>query len=226
MVIAVKWNDLQFKKEMENLIQYSTGFLSGVEQGKTAFLNNLGRLTVDSLKEFVDSMARVDHQMLHHVYEWNQTGSPSARLFDLTYSISGGGLSINSTLTQSKIASSGSKEPFYNKASIMEKGIPVTIRPKKNVLVFESNGEMVFTKKPITINNPGGQEVQGGFEQTMDTFFNSYFTQSFLETSGINRYFKSPTLYHKYLQRGIKGGGRASGVSAGYRWMAEAGVKN
>lgn len=224
-MLNIKWDDLQFKKEMNDLVNYSVGFLDGVEKGKNNFLRNLGKLTTDSLKDFIDSMARVDRQMLHHVYEWNQTGNPSARLFSLSYNIVGGGLSINATLTQSKVAASGAKEPFYNKASIMENGIPITISPKKRALRFEVNGETIFTKKPITINNPGGQESQGGFEQTMNTFFNSYFTQSFLETSGITRYFNTPTLYHKYLQRGIRGGGRASGVSAGYRWITEAGVE-
>jgi hypothetical protein len=226
MVLAVAWNDREFIKEMNNLVSYSKGFLDGVQKGQNAFLSNLGKITIDSLKEFVDSMARVDRDMLHHVYEWNQVGNPSARLFNLTYSVNGGGLTINSTLSQSKVAANGSKEPFYNKARIMELGVPVTIKPRKNVLVFESNGETVFTKKPVVINNPGGQEVQGGFEQTMDTFFNSYFSQSFLESSGISKYLKTPTLYHKYLSRGVRGGGRASGVSAGYRWISEAGANN
>lgn len=224
MVLPVIWDDKIFKKEMDDLVAYSLGFLDGVQSGKNVFLSNLGKSTIDALKGFIDSMARVDRQMLHHVYEWNQVGNPSARLFNLTYSLSNGGLSIGSSLTQSKVAANGSKEPFYNKAKIMEMGIPVTIKPRKNALRFEANGETIFTKKPITINNPGGAEVQGGFEQTMDTFFNSYFSQSFLENSGINKYLKTPSLYHKYLDRGVRGGGRSTGVSTGYRWMAEAGV--
>lgn len=223
MSIAISWDDRKFQKEMENLIQYSIGFLDGVKSGKNAFLNNLGKSTVDALKDFIDSMARVDHQMLHHVYEWNQTGNPSARLFEIQYSIVSGGLSINSTLTQSKVAASGAKTPFYNKASIMENGVPITITPRKKALRFEVNGETIFTKKPVTINNPGGQEVQGGFEQTMSTFFNSYFSQAFLERSGINKYLQTPTLYDKYLSAGIKGG-RSVGLSAGYNWMAKAGI--
>lgn len=223
MSIAITWDDRTFKKEMDNLIQYSIGFLDGVKSGKNVFLNNLGKSTVDALKDFIDSMARVDHQMLHHVYEWNQTGNPSARLFDINYSVISGGLSINSTLSQSKVAASGASRPFYNKAYIMENGVPITITPRKKALRFEVNGEAVFTKKPVTITNPGGQEVQGGFEQTMTTFFNSYFSQAFLERSGINKYLQTPTLYDKYLSAGIKGG-RSVGLSAGYNWMAKAGI--
>ena len=73
----------QFKKEMNNIMDYSIGFLEGVKGGKTAFLNNLGRETIQTLKEFVDLNARIDPAMLQHVYEWYQVGSPNARLFDI-----------------------------------------------------------------------------------------------------------------------------------------------
>lgn len=221
-MLSITWDNKEFNKEMNNLIQYSIGYLDGVQSGKNAFLNNLGRSTVEALKDFIDSMARVDHEMLHHVYEWNQTGNPSARLFEIGYSVANGGLSINSTLTQSKIAAAGATRPFYNKASIMENGVPITIKPRKKALRFEVDGETVFTKRPVTITNPGGREVQGGFEQTMNTFFNSYFSQAFLERSGINKYLETPTLYDKYLVTGMKIG-RSAGLSAGYNWMAKAG---
>lgn len=224
MMLAVDWNDRKFMSEMHNLIEYSIGFIEGIDRGKPAFLNNLGKSTVESLKEFIDTMARVDKRMLHHVYEWNKVGDPSSRLFNLTYSLSNGGLSVGATFTQSKIASQGSSEPFYDKARIMEMGIPITIRPKKNVLAFNDGEQTIFTKKPITINNPGGEESQHGLETTLDTFFNRYFSQLFLDKSGILKYLESPTMYHKYLQTGMKGGGRSAGLSSGYRWISQAGV--
>jgi len=74
---------------------------------------------------------------LHHVYEWYQTGSPAARLFDINYISNQIGLSFNSTFRQSVSIKSGSKVPFYNKAQIIENGIPVTIRPvSSEVLSF------------------------------------------------------------------------------------------
>ena len=33
--------------------------------------------------DFIDSQARTKPKSLHHVYEWNKTGSPDARLFTL-----------------------------------------------------------------------------------------------------------------------------------------------
>ena len=79
------FNSAQFKKEMSNIVDYSMGFLEGIQRGKTIFLKTVGLETVELMKEFIDSNARVNPDMLHHVYEWNQTGSPSARLYDISY---------------------------------------------------------------------------------------------------------------------------------------------
>jgi hypothetical protein len=212
----------QFKKEMNNIMDYSIGFLEGVKGGKTAFLNNLGRETIQTLKEFVDMNARIDPAMLQHVYEWYQVGSPNARLFDIEYTVSNQGLSIYSTLSQSSRVKDGSTTPFYDKARIMEKGIPVTIRPKKSkVLVFEENGETVFTKNPVTVNNPGGQEAEGGFEEVLDIFLNQYFKQSFLKSSGLSDYIKNPKAFKTNLKAGSKYG-KGFGYSTGYKWIANA----
>jgi len=78
------FNSAQFKKEMNNMVDYSMGFLEGIQRGKTVFLKTIGVETVELMKEFIDSNARVNPDMLHHVYEWNQTGSPSARLYDIS----------------------------------------------------------------------------------------------------------------------------------------------
>ncbi len=214
----------QFKKDMNNIIDYSIGFLDGVQRGKTVFLKTIGLETVEVMKEFIDSNARVNPEMLHHVYEWYQTGSPSARLYDISYTTSNLGLSFRSSFSQSVSVKNGSRTPFYNKARIMEDGIPVTIRPKTaQVLSFEENGETVFTKGPVEILNPGGTEVQGGFERVFDMFFNRYFSQAFLRVSGVAKYLENPNVYKKNIQAGKKMG-RSKGISTGYRWIANAGV--
>jgi len=214
----------QFMKDMDNIINYSIGFLDGVKLGKREMLSNIGRGTVESMKQFIDSMARVDNDMLHHVYEWNQVGSPSARLFDIQYTVSNLGLSIKSTFSQSTTVQSGSKIPFYDKARIMENGIPVTIRPvRAEVLSFNDDGEQVFTKKPVTVMNPGGQSTTNGFEQAFDNFMNQYFTQSFLNSSGIIEYLQNPVAYKNNLASG-KRLGKTKGYSTGYRWIANTGA--
>jgi hypothetical protein len=218
------FNSNQFKKEMNNIVEYSVGFLEGIQKGKTLFLKTVGLETVELMKEFIDSNARVNPEMLHHIYEWNQTGSPKARLYNISYTTSNLGLSFKSSFSQSTSIKSGSRTPFYDKARIMEEGIPVTIRPKAaEVLAFDENGETVFTKGPVRVDNPGGSQVEGGFEKVFEMFFNRYFSQAFLRVSGIAKYLENPEVYRRDMNAG-KSLGRSKGVSTGYRWIANAGV--
>jgi hypothetical protein len=207
---------------MNNIIQYSMGFLDGVQNGKRVFLKNLGAGTIQAMAAYVDVSAKGNPNALHHVYEWYQTGSPSARLFDIDYTVSNLGLTFNSKFRQSRTLKEDSNVPFYNKASIMENGVPVTITPKKSsVLVFEQGGETIFTKNPITVRNPGGDYVAGSFERTIDEFILKYFKQSFLRASGIYDYIKKPVLYKKNFKAGSKMG-KSKGVDTGFRWIANA----
>lgn len=217
-------NDKKFARDMKNVIDYSLGFLDGIQNGKTQFLNNLGKNTIEVLKQYIDTMARVDPQMLHHVYEWNKVGSPSARLFDVQHVVRGNGVTFIPSFRQSTSLKQGSKVPFKNKAAIMENGVSVTIRPKTStVLAFESQGEMVFTRKEVTVSDPGGQLVEGAFEKAFDTFFRAYFTQAFLYASGVADYLKNPIAFKRGLKSG-KNGGRSVGKKVGYNWIARAGV--
>lgn len=222
--MKVVMNSRQFMRDMNNIMDYSTGFLEGVQRGKTKFLMSLGTATKELLKEYIDSLARVNPQMLHHIYEWNQNGSPDARLFDIDYTVSNLGLSFKGSLKQSTTVKEGSTVPFYDKARIMEEGVPVIIRPRKaQALVFDDNGETVFVKSEVRVDNPGGTEVEGGFQRAFDSFFNRFFSQAFLKVSGVAQYLENPVLYKKNMSRG-KRGGRATGIETGYRWIANAGV--
>jgi hypothetical protein len=222
--MIVNLQSKSFEKQMQNIVNYSIGFLDGVKKGKKIFLNNLGRGTIEALALYVDSSARGNPSALHHVYEWYQTGSPGARLFDLDYTVSNNGLTFNSKFKQSRTLKEDSNQPFYNKAYIMENGIPVTITPKKSgVLVFEEGGQTIFTKGSVTVRNPGGINVEGGLERTVDEFMKNYFKQSFLRACGIYDYIKKPVLYKKYLKAGSVSG-KSKGIDVGYKWIANAKV--
>lgn len=212
-------DDRQFNKDIKNIIEYSKGFFEGVKQGTPEFLRGLGASIIDDLKAYIDSNARVSPQLLHHVYEWNETGSPSSRLFDIDYSVSANTISFNSSFRQSQSIKEGSRVPFFDKARIMEAGMPVTIVPKRKVLVFEDNGEQVFTSKPVIVTNPGGN-VAGEYEKVFNSFFKSYFTQSYLQSAGILAYLNNPTDFRQGMS---KRGGRSSGVAVGRNWIAKAG---
>lgn len=222
--MRVQIDDKKFQRDMDNILKYSLGFFEGVHSGKRVFLENLGQSTITAMKEFVDSMARVDPEMLHHVYEWYQVGSPNARLFDLNYSVTSLGLSIGSTFRQSTSVQNGSNTPFYDKARIMEEGIPVVIAPKTSkVLAFTDNGEQVFTREPVRVQNPGGTAVQGSFERVFDIFMRNYFSQSFLNVSGILDKLRDVSIYKENLPAG-KQRGRSKGREIGLRWITNAGV--
>ena len=221
--MRVSLNSRSLEKTLLNVVDYSVGFLDGIKKGKNLFLNNLGEGVIYALNRYIDTNAKMNESALHHVYEWYRTGSPSARLFDIDYTISGLGLSISGTFKQSQSVSANSSEPFYNKAKIMELGRPVTIRPKNaEVLAFEVDGETVFTKNEVIVDNPGGN-VEGQFAKAFDTFFSRYLSQSFLRISGLYDYFNNPVVYKQNLKKG-KALGKSYGNTVGYNWVANAKV--
>jgi hypothetical protein len=222
-MINARFDNKKFKKQMKNIIDYSTGFTEGIQNGKSEFLKLLGTDVSEIASQFIDTNARVSPETLHHVYEWYKSGSPEARLFDIDYTVSNIGLSFISNFRQSSTVSQGSTEPFRNKADIMENGTKVVIRPRSaDALRFEVDGEVVYTKKPVVIENPGGN-TQGEFEKAFDMFFGRYFTQAFLQSSNLKQYFENPIMYKKNLRKGMRSG-RSTGLSTGYRWVVNAKV--
>ena len=220
--MIVTMNTKMIDKQMKNIVNYSMGFLDGIHKGKKIFLDRLGLGVIGALAQYVDIEARSNPRALHHIYEWNQTGSPNARLFDLRYTVSNLGLSINSSFRQSRSVSENMTKPFYDKARIMENGIPVTISPTKaRVLKFNGPSGEVFTSKSITVDNPGGDMVYESFEKTVDEFMLRYFKQSFLRASGIYDYIKRPKLYKKNIKAGSRMG-RSKGIDTGFKWIANA----
>jgi hypothetical protein len=220
--MIVRTNTTNFNKTMNNVIKYSYGFLDGIDKGKPIFLSNLGKGVILALGKYIDVNAKANPKALHHVYEWYRTGSPSARLFDIQYVVGKNGLSLFSNFRQSKTVSADATEPFYNKAQIMELGKTVVIKPKGGgALRFESGGETVYTKKPVAVRNPGGNEVRGSYEEVFDEFMLKYFKQSFIRSSGLYDYIEKPTLYKKNIRAGAKMG-RQKGISTGFAWIANA----
>lgn len=222
-MISVKFDDRTFFKEISNVLGYSEGFLLGAELGKEKFSKQIAKNAIEIFKDFVDQNARVDQQLYHHIYEWYQEGNPESRLFDINYIVSDGGISFNGTFSQSRSVSRNSTIPFYNKAEIMERGIPITIRPvNASVLTFNIDGQQVFTPNEVTIQNPGGTHVMGSFERIFDIFFQQHFRQSVLDMTGITRYLSRPQAYKDNL-KSAKLGGKAKGVEVGYNWIIKAG---
>lgn len=220
--MIVSFDFKKFQKTMNNVVDYSYGFIDGIEKGKPKFLEKLGREVIIALGQYIDLNARANPKAMHHVYEWYRTGSPASRLFDIDFVVNKNGLVLFSNFKQSRSMSADATTPFFNKAKIMEQGRTVVIKPKSgSVLAFEDGGQTIFTKKPITVRNPGGEEVQGSYEKVFDEFMVRYFKQSFIRASGLYDYIKKPTAFKKNIRAGAKVG-RSKGVSTGFSWIADA----
>jgi hypothetical protein len=225
-MINVKFNTADFSAKMNNLSIYSRGFLRGVESNKQRFNLQLGEYSLEILQKFIDSKARMSPQELHHVYEWDQVGNPSARLFDIETSATQTSIIFYGKFLPSKSVSSNSSEPFVRKAEIMENSIMIEISPRaSNVLAFEADGETVFSTDSIYIANPGGDEVAGSFGRVVEEFFENHYTNMVLVQSGIFKKLSMPLEYSKGFNAGVRGGGFSAGRTAGKRYLTVRGAE-
>ena len=151
--------------------------------------------------QYIDAQARTKPKSLHHVYEWNKTGNPTARLFDL-HLIDTGGLSFrigrDFKLSKSAVPSKNPKQKrryvFANKASVMEEGMPIVIRPRSaERLVFELDGATVFMPKgsSVTVKRPGGRAATNQFALAYGRFFGGQLVNSSIKSSGFQRIFNA-----------------------------------
>jgi hypothetical protein len=148
---------------------------------------------------YIDALARSKPKSLHHVYEWKKAGTKSARLFKLNR-ISEDGLSfkINYLLLPSKsmvpTTDGKRRHVFANKASIMEEGKPLVIRPKNaERLVFQIDDETIFMPKgeSVTVKKPGGAATKNSFFAAYRYFFTGQLVSMSIKKSGFQRLFNS-----------------------------------
>lgn len=215
----VNYDKKNFEKTMWNAVQYSMGFLEGAKIGTLAFNTRLAQLSEEALKKFIDAKARMNPESLHHVYEWNSVGNPSARLFEIRATASKNNIVFNGEFLQSESISDSSDEPFRDKARIMENKISIEVEPRSSeVLAFDEGSQTVFTVNSVFIENPGGDEVAGSFGRVVDEFFDVYYTSTFLKQSGIFEQLSFPKEFIEYFNSGAKMG-RNIGRTAGKKYM-------
>ena len=150
---------------------------------------------------YIDSQARTKPKSLHHVYEWNKVGVPTARLFKLSrMDVDGLSFRINYDfkLSKSSVPSKNKKQTkkyvFANKALVMETGMPIVIRPRSaERLVFELDGETVFMPKgsSVTVRKPGGAQAAHQFSLSYGRFFGGQLVNASIKSSGLQRIFNS-----------------------------------
>lgn len=168
-------------------------------QFKTLFTKTMFDQINTDFGNYIDALARSKPKSLHHVYEWKKTGNKTARLFKLN-KISEDGLSfkINYEFIPSRSmvpASTGRRRHmFANKASVMEEGKPLVIRPKNaERLVFEIDGETIFMPKgkSVTVKRPGGSASTNQFTLAHSRFFSGRLINESIKKSGFQKIFNS-----------------------------------
>jgi len=210
-------------KKLNNTVKYSSGVVSELNKSKALLNQKVGSTSIAAFYDYLDGLARSHPGMLHHVYEWGEIGNPMERLYDLSLAINKTSAVIDADFLQSNTASEDGGEPFYNKAIVMEEGIPVTINEKNaKALAFTIDGEEYFRVGPITISNPGGEATRGSFVQAFNEFYGTYFTEVYLPAIRFYEYFSNPKFYERYFASGAKGGGYSTGRSAALSWIAKA----
>jgi hypothetical protein len=179
---VLKFDLKDFNKEMKSAMDYSKGFINGLNQNEQYFNNQLAEIIKEAFYKYVDSVARLEPDRLHHVYEWEQTGVDRARLFRIEAFSGQQSIRFVTEFMQSTSTSPSANEPFVDKASVMEAGTMITIAPRGDgPLAFEGDdGEMVFTNAEVTIENPGGN-VAGQFAAVAREFFENYLDQALLK---------------------------------------------
>lgn len=169
------------------------------KQFKNAFTTVMFEQIDKDFGEYIDSLARAKPKSLHHVYEWNKSGNKNARLFKLNR-LEEEGLSFKVNYeflpSRSMVPSKNAKRShtFINKASVMEKGLPLTIRPKNaQRLVFEYNGDTVFMPAgaAVTVKRPGGAAARNQFSLAHSRFFSGQLVNSSIKRSGFQKLFNS-----------------------------------
>ena len=155
-------------------------------------------------KRFVsalDNRAQINPKKYHHIYEWGQVGSSTARLFVVRrMKVQGGNLILSLDFKRSKrpvpipkiLQTAGktgkrvkSKHVFYNKANVMENGQPIHIQASK-VLAFLGRDGIQFVPQGTVINilNPGGKMVKNAFKEfSLDWYRKNY--APVMQSSGI-----------------------------------------
>ena len=183
-------------------VYYEAAVISKLTTNK-AFQNAFSKLMFDQINldfgNYIDALARSKPKSLHHVYEWKKSGNKTARLFKLNKTEQVGlsfGVNYEFLPSKSMVPSSSGRRRhvFANKASIIEKGNPLVIRPKSaERLVFQIDGETVFMPKgaSVTVKRPGGSSARNQFTLAHSRFFSGNLVNDSIKRSGFQKLFNS-----------------------------------
>lgn len=208
-----------FVSKLGNVLKYAKGFIEGARMSRAEVLHELIDIIIEELGEYLDSKAQIDYGSLHHIYEPGMAGNKSGRLFSFRgRAISENTIELIGSFKHSTKTPRNSDHVFRERAEVMESGISLTINPlvEDGVLVFEDEGQLVFTRGPVFVEHPGGPDTTGGFYNAVEAFFTSYLTVGMLRD--IYRKLARPIQFAKKMDDGAHFG-FYPGTVAGKSWM-------
>lgn len=222
-MIKVKFDAKKLTSTVNNIIQYSDGFIKETEKSKGMIAKKIANTSVNVFYEYLDGLARLHPGMLHHVYEWGQVGDPFARLYELSTQGARSSISVTADFLESTSVPEKGTEPFYDKASIMESGESITITEKEaGALFFEIDGQEFFRKGPIVIENPGGEAVRGSFVQAFNEFYTVYFSEIYLRSINFYQELEKMRPYQNNIRHASKSkNARTLGKGSALEWITK-----
>jgi hypothetical protein len=220
----MKINSKEAMKVLNNIVDYSEGFLKESKARESYVASKLASTSITAFYEYLDVLARTNPGMLHHVYEWGETGNPGARLVELKKVLAGKKAEVVSDFLQSTSIPENGSEPFWNKAEIMEEGITVQVNEvSAQALFFQVDGEEFFRTGPIIIENPGGEQVRGSFVRAFEEFYNNYFDQVYLRSIRFYDHFtKSREFESGFTSASRSGNASSMGRKSALSWIINA----
>lgn len=201
--------------QVSALLYYQSSVISKLTRNKS-FINKFNKTIYDQLDKdfglYMDSKARTQPKQHHHLYEWKKVGNKNSRLFSLKMIPNNGlGFSISYEFKDSRslvpTKKGKHKHVFKNKASIMESGEPVVIKPVYSErLVFDVSGYTVFMPKgaSVTVSKPGGAGVKNSFAIGFNYFFKSNLVSSSIKKSRFQAIFSADIAKALKVPSGIK----------------------
>lgn len=219
---SIKFDGKEAKRMLDNIVSYSEGFIKETKAKEPTITSRLAETSIEAFYDYLDGLARTNPGMLHHVYEWGAVGNPGARLVELKKQLAGSrGANILADFIQSSSIPEGGNEPFYDKAEIMEEGIPITVQATEaQAMFFQIGNQEFFRTGPIVIENPGGEETRGSFLEAFEEFYNVYFDDVYLRAIRFYEHFENPRGFTPGFNRAVRSANAGSiGRSTALQWV-------
>lgn len=218
---SIKFDSKEAMKMLNNIVDYTNGFIKETEAKESTIASRLAEVSIEGFYDYLDGLARTNPGMLHHIYEWGAVGNPGARLVELKKRLGARSADIEAEFLASSSVPEGGSEPFYEKAEIMEEGIPVTVQAvQAKAMFFQIGGEEFFRTGPIVIENPGGEATRGSFVKAFEEFYNNYFEDVYLRAIRFYDHFENPREFTTNASRAIRSAGAEGiGRTTALKWI-------